>query len=176
MSLLLYGCTRWTLTKHSGRKLDGNCRRMLRAVLNKSWRQYLTKQQLYGHLPLITKTIQTRRARHAGHWRGKGDLINNVHQWTPSHGQVRVGRPARTYQQQLCTDTGSSIKDLPRARDDRDEWRERVREIRASSTPWLWYIYIYIYLYIYIYIYIYIYLLLLIYTKSLANKKFGLTE
>ncbi len=32
------------------KKLDGNYTRMLRAILNKSWRQYPTKQQLYGHL------------------------------------------------------------------------------------------------------------------------------
>ena len=42
------------------KKLDGNYTRMLRAVLNKSCRQHPTKQQLYGHLPPITKTIQIR--------------------------------------------------------------------------------------------------------------------
>ena len=29
---------------------------MLQTVLNKSWRQHLTKQQLYGHLLPIIKT------------------------------------------------------------------------------------------------------------------------
>ena len=38
VSILLYGCTTWTLTKRLERKLDGNYTRMLRAVLNKSWR------------------------------------------------------------------------------------------------------------------------------------------
>ena len=57
----LYGCTTWTLTKRMEKKLDGNYKRMLRAMLNKSWRQHLTKQQLYGHLPPITKTIKVRR-------------------------------------------------------------------------------------------------------------------
>ena len=33
------------------KKLDGNYTRMLRAVLNKSWKQHPTKQQPYGHLP-----------------------------------------------------------------------------------------------------------------------------
>ena len=33
---------------------------MLQAILNKSWKQYLTKQQLYRHLTLITKTIPIR--------------------------------------------------------------------------------------------------------------------
>ena len=67
VSILLYGCTTWTLTKRLEKKLDGNYARMLRAILNKSWRQHPTRHQLYGHLPPITKTIQVRRTRHAGH-------------------------------------------------------------------------------------------------------------
>ena len=38
VSILLYGCTTWTLTKRLEKKLDGNYTRMLRAILNKSWR------------------------------------------------------------------------------------------------------------------------------------------
>ena len=60
--ILLYGCTTCTLNKRMEKKLDGNYTRMLRAILNKSWRQHLTKQQLYGHLPPITKTIKGRWA------------------------------------------------------------------------------------------------------------------
>ena len=41
---------------------------------------------------------------------------------------------ARTYIQQLCEDTGCCPEDLPRAMNDREEWRERVRDIRAAST------------------------------------------
>ena len=58
VSILLYGYTTWTLTKLMEKKLDGNCTRMLRTVLNKSWRQHPTKQQLYGHILPIMKTIQ----------------------------------------------------------------------------------------------------------------------
>ena len=65
VSILLYGCTTWTLTKQLEKKLGGNYTRMLRAILNKSWRQHPTKHQLYGHLPPITKTNQARRTRHA---------------------------------------------------------------------------------------------------------------
>ena len=67
VSILLYGCTTWTLTRGLKKKLDSNYTRMLRAILNKSWRQHPTRHQLYGHLPPITKTIQARRTRHAGH-------------------------------------------------------------------------------------------------------------
>ena len=40
VSILLYGCTTWTLTKRMEKKLDGNYTRMLQAILNKSWRQH----------------------------------------------------------------------------------------------------------------------------------------
>ena len=46
VSILLYGCTIWTLTKRMEKKLDGKYTRMLRAILNKSWKQHPTKQQL----------------------------------------------------------------------------------------------------------------------------------
>ena len=136
-SILLYGCTTWTLTKRLEKKLDGNYTRMLRAILNKSWWQHPTRHQLYGHLPPITKTIQVRRTRHAGHcWRSRDKLIRDVLLWTPTHGRAKAGRPARTYIQQLCEDTGCCLEDLPRAMNDREEWRERVRDIRATSAIW----------------------------------------
>ena len=34
VSILLYGCTTWTLTKRMEKKLEGNYTRMLRAILN----------------------------------------------------------------------------------------------------------------------------------------------
>ena len=109
------------------------------AVLNKSWRQHPTRLQLYGHLPPITKTIQVRRTRHAGHcWRSKDELISDVLLWTPTHGCARVGQPARTYIQQLCEDTGCNPEDLPEAMNDREKWRETVRDIRAGGATWWW--------------------------------------
>ena len=114
VSILLYGCPTWMLTKRLKKKLDGNYTRMLRAILNKSWRQPPTRHQLYGHLPPITKTIQARRTRHTGHcWRSKVELISDVLLWTPIYGQAKAWRQARTYIQQLCEDTGCSPEDLP---------------------------------------------------------------
>ena len=88
-SILLYGCTTWTLTKWL-KKLDGNYTRMLQAILNNSWWQHPTKHQLYGHLPPIMKTIQVRQTRHAGHcWRSRDELISDVLLWTPKHGHAK---------------------------------------------------------------------------------------
>ena len=110
VSILLYGCTTWMLTKHM-------------------------EKELYGHQQPITKTIQVRWTRHVGHcWRSKDELISAILLWTPSHGQAKVGQLTRTDIQQLCADKGCSLEDLPGAMDDRDRWQERVREIHASST------------------------------------------
>ena len=137
VSILLYGCTTWTPTKRLEKKLDGNYTRMLRAILNRSWQQHPTRRQVYGHLPPITKTIQARQTRHAGHcWRSKDEIISDVLLWTPAYDQSKVGQPARTFIQQLCDDTGCNPEDLPKAMNDRETWRERVRDIRASRMWW----------------------------------------
>ena len=139
VSILLYGCTTWTLTKRLEKKLDGNYTRMLRAILNKSWRQHPSRHKLYGHLLPITKTIQTRRTRHAGLClRSRDELISDVLLCTPTYDREKAGRPARTYIQQLCEDTGCSPEDIPEAMNDREKWRERVRDTRASGTTWWW--------------------------------------
>ena len=122
MSILLYGCTTWTLTKSMEKK-----------------RQHPTKQQLYGHLPYIMKTIQVRWTRHMGHsWRSRDELISDILPWTPSHGWAKAGQPARTYIQQLCADTGCSLEDQPEAVDDREGWYEKVRENCADGMTWWW--------------------------------------
>ena len=66
--------------------------------------------------------------------KSRDELIRDVLLWIPTHGRAKAGRPARTYIQQLCEDTGCCPEDLPRAMNDREEWRERVRNIRATSA------------------------------------------
>ena len=124
--ILLYGCTTWTLTKCIEEKLDGNSWRMLRVIWNKSWKQHPKKQQLYGHLPPISKTVQIRWTKPAWHWwKSKDKLISDVFLWTPSHGRAKFDRPTRTCQQQFCMDTRSCLEDLPWVVDDKDEWWKR---------------------------------------------------
>ena len=55
--------------------------------------------------------------------------MNDVLQWTSSHGRAKAGLPARTYIQQLCANTGCSLDDLPEAIEDREVWRKRAREM-----------------------------------------------
>ena len=139
VSILPNGCITWTLTKRLEKKLDVNYTTLMRAILKKSWTQHTSKQQLYGHIPPITKTIRVRRTRHAGHcWRSRNELVRDVLLWTPSHGRAKSGRPARTYMRQFCEDTGCSPEDLLEAMNDREEWRKRVWDIRADGTTRCW--------------------------------------
>ena len=135
-SVLMYGCTTWTLTKNMEKRLDGNYTRMLRAVLNISWKQHPTKQLLYGPLPPISQTIKERRARFAGHcWRSKAEIISDVLLWAPKHGNSSQGGRRKNYIKQLCDDAECHPDDLPNMMSDRAIWRERVTRIRATSTP-----------------------------------------
>ena len=163
VSIMLYWCTTGTLTKRLEKKLDGNYTRMLRAILNKSWRQHTTKHQLYGHLPHITKTIQVRRTRHAGHcWRSRDELIIDVLLWTPHMGELKQDDQLehtyssyvriRNFAQKTCQsrwtigksgERGSGISVLAARHDDDDDDIYNCKWKRKTV------IYIYIYIYIY---------------------------
>ena len=139
VSVLLYRCTTWTLTKSMENKFHRNYTRILQATLNMYCRQYSKKQKLYGHLPLITKAIQVRRTRLSGYCLiSRDELIMGVFPWTPSHQRAKGGRPARTNIQQLLADIGCSPEDLPEAMDGREGWRERARDISADGASWWW--------------------------------------
>ena len=61
----------------------------------------------------------------------------------PSRKLSKLDKPdmqdtARTYIQQLCEDTVCGPEDLPETMNDREKWRERVRDILASGTTWWW--------------------------------------
>ena len=136
-TILLYGSTAWTLTSSLESKLDGTYTRMLRAVLDISWEQHPTRKRLYGKLPTISSTIREQRTQYAGHcWRSKGELVSDLLLWTPKHGHTRVGRPCRTYIEQLLQDTGwkvEELKSVKAAMEDRDVWRQKVTLVRATS-------------------------------------------
>ena len=88
--------------------------------------------QLYGFEYFIYNYMVS---GHAGHgWKSKDQFISYVLLWIPSDEQAKIGRPARTYIQQLCADTGCSLEDLQGAIDDRYRRREWVRENQDSCT------------------------------------------
>ena len=94
----------------------------------------ITMFHLYNNSSSVI-CLHIRRTRHAGHcWRSRDELISDVLLWTLTYGRAKAGRLARTYIQQLCENTGCGSEDLSEAMNDREKWRERVKDIRASGT------------------------------------------
>ena len=112
MSILLYGCTTWSLTKCLKKKLDGNYTKMLCAVLKKFWKQNSIKQ-LYGHLPPISLINQVGWARHTGYY-------------------TSVGQPTKPYIYQHCVDTGYHLERFPSVMTVRDGWWESKESILTA--------------------------------------------
>ena len=114
-------------------KLDGTYTRMLRAILNKSWKQHPTNDQLYGNIPKVSDIIRERRTRFAGHcWQSKNELASDLLLWILKHEYSQVGRPCKSYISQLAVDTRMQIEDLKNAMEDRNVWRQRVNMVRAT--------------------------------------------
>ena len=140
VSILLYGCTTWMVMKCMEKKLGGkNTKNTMCPVLNISWKWHPTKQHLYGHLSLISQTIQVKWTRHAKYcWWSKNKLKRDILLWAPTYGCTSVGCPG-----QFCADTRCSLEDLSEAIDDTDGWWERVMESQTVSMTgwWWWYTY-----------------------------------
>ena len=108
---------------------------MLRAALNKSWRDHLTNKELYANIPRISSTLKQQRLRFAGHcWRNKDELAGDVLLWEPTHGSRKRGRPMITYINQIENDTEYTKEELPNAMNDRILWRNCVMKCRESSN------------------------------------------
>ncbi|CAM1310307.1 Uncharacterised protein r2_g2061 [Pycnogonum litorale] len=134
-SVLVYGSVSWILTTQMEKKIDGAYTRMLRSALNRSWKDHPTNKELYGNIPPISKSIKQQRMRFVGHcWRSKEELIGDVLLWKPSYGKQSAGRPKKTYIDQMMDDTGCRLEELPNAMEDRERWKKRVMDCRASST------------------------------------------
>ena len=100
-------------------KLDGNYTRMLRAILNKSWRQrtkYTATCLLSQTLSKLDESDMRDTAGEAG-----DDLISDVLLWTP---HIWPSKSRTTCSNiQLCEDTGCSPEDLSEEMNDREKWR-----------------------------------------------------
>ena len=52
-SVLIHGSVSWTLTTSLEKRLNGNYIRMLRAILNRSWKYHPNNKEIIGNIPDI---------------------------------------------------------------------------------------------------------------------------
>ena len=136
--VLLYGCEAWTLNKKLNKLLDGCYTRMLRKVLNISWRQHLTNKELYNGLPKVSNVIRKRRLTFAGHsYRQHGDPVSDLVLWQPKHGKRQKGCPAKTFIDILKEDTGlNNEQELATCMEDRSVWKKIVSRCSDKNVDW----------------------------------------
>ena len=112
VSILLYGCTTWTLTKRmeKRRQLPKNATSNIEPVLEAAPHKAAVIRPLTSH----HENYPNYTTRYAGHcWRSRDELISDIVLWIPSHERSKAGRLARIFIQQLCIDTVYSLEDLP---------------------------------------------------------------
>ena len=124
-TVLLYGCTTWSLSKADEKSLDGTYHRMLRMVKHVSWKDKVTNKK-YGKLEKVTNTIQNRRMSLSGHiFRDKSSPAQQLITWIQKHGKAVRGRPTMTYIDILLWDTGlENVRDLENCMRDRAIWSQ----------------------------------------------------
>ena len=111
-SILLYGCTTWTLTKRLEKKLDGNYTRMLRAILTSPGGNTPQDTNCTATCPLSRKLFkldeQTCRTLLEKQGRAhKRCTLMDPHTWPVQ----KQDDQHETYIQQLCEDTGCCPED-----------------------------------------------------------------
>lgn len=87
-SVFLYGSETWTPTKSTEKQIDGTYTRMLRAALNVSWQDHITNEELYSHLPKLSRKIGERRMRIARFIRLKEEEVSKLVLWQPQHEEI----------------------------------------------------------------------------------------
>ena len=131
--ILLYGCETWTLSASQHRRLDGCYTRLLRRVLNMSWKSHPSLNDVYGELPRISSLVRKRRVQFAGHWaRASDELISSFVLWR--HPSSRGRSRKLTFPDIVSRDTGIPKEDLLAAMTDREYWKGVVNSISAEAA------------------------------------------
>ena len=134
-SVLLYGCQTWTIDKTLEKRIDGCYTRMLRMVLNISWKAKLTNKQLYGNLPKLTEIVKERRLQLAGHCvRHEDEIAHHLVLWEPTRGTRNRGRRGITFIDNLKEDTGLECAG-ELMMNSRKEWNKLAQSGRAGARP-----------------------------------------
>ena len=130
--ILLYGSETWTLSARQHRRLDGCYTRLLRRVLNLSWKSHPSLNDIYGDLPRISSLIRKRRVQFAGHCaRASDELISSFVLWKHPSSHRRSRK--LTFPDIISRDTAIPKEDLLAAMTDREYWKGVVNSISAQA-------------------------------------------
>ena len=106
-------------------------------VMNITWMDKITNEDLYGNLPRISNKIRERRLKLAGHCVRLSELeVSNLVLWEPFQGKFNRGSQRLTYVDRLRKDTGlQTTAEWKTLLKDKCAWRAIAR---GDSTWWWW--------------------------------------
>ena len=59
-SVLVYGSVSWTLTKALEKRISGNYTHLLRAILNRSWKDHPTNKEIYANIRIYARRYDSK--------------------------------------------------------------------------------------------------------------------
>lgn len=139
LSVLLYGCETWKLTKGDERKLDVFQSKCLRKILKIRWQQHISNKSVLdtAEVEKISEVVRRRRWNWVGHVLRKDRASDCAVAlgWTPE-GRRKRGRPKTTWRRVVEEERNSagwnSWNIARRAAANRTQWRSDVQALCAS--------------------------------------------
>ena len=113
--------------------------RMLRKVLNVTWKDRIPNEVLYRGLPPLSTKIRTRRLRLTGHCIRHDDVaVHSLVLWEPQRGRASRGGQRSTFIDTLKRVTGlQSTSEIRTLMLDRSLWQTTTCGSRGDSAWWI---------------------------------------
>jgi len=140
LSVLLYACETWKITKNISHNIEVFQNRCLRRIFRIYWPDMIKNEELLkmAQLPCLTSEVKRRRWKWIGHvLRMKKDATpRTALHWTPEGKRPR-GRPKETWRRTVekeREEEGWTWGLLQRKAEDRSQWRALVEALYADGT------------------------------------------
>jgi len=141
ISIFLYACESWTLTAEIERKIQGMEMRCYRKVLNISYKDHITNQEVknrirkaIGPYEGLLTVVKRRKMKWYGHVTRSSGLAKTILQGTVQGGRRR-GRPRKNWGDNITEWTGLQLRNTLREAEDREGWRKLVaKSSRGAPT------------------------------------------
>ena len=137
LSILLYGCESWIISKKLENSLNSFATSCYRVMLNVKRLDKVSNNKILESVGIkhpLNLTVQRRQLKFVGHSlrRAEDELINEYVLYTPEpyHGKRGAGRPPLLYPDYIAklinNNTPPTIKEIRRAAQNRQEWQRIV--------------------------------------------------
>ena len=130
LSILLYASETWEMTVRDRQRLDAFHHKCLRRILNISWRDHITNEDVrnQSNHKLLSQIIAKRRLTWLGHVlrMPENSIVRMAITWKPEGGKRKRGRPHLTWWRTIkrdLTDRDTTWNEAVLVAQDRRQWR-----------------------------------------------------